>query len=617
MAEAQALPTFEDLLLRGAVAQILERYKWWCTWEQDRALWVRDAGSWFVAQTARHALSLRPAPAMDQVLQDKTLVRLTELSCEIQDDARLKLQKKVLRDLVEAPVDVSLEASSSSNPLCELIAFFQAQSLRDQSQAMEAQGDARLISWATVRALCEEAQAMATQRLMVLISALENDGQASQSSILSLHIDEPREPTTETIAELAHITDQLACVRVHVSNHVSDLFTRMTSVSDELKCLEYEPLPTLLLLDNAISRPEQQQLRAQFARLERQKTSNSADTKGDSAAGDVALIDPFMFAYTRGETRVMDEEDVARLASRASLDPQERMLDGMFLDLSSPFESEYVCGYYFMTLQSQWTPSDFLIDQDGHATIQSYVNNLNPLEHRRLYSSLGRLFDAMLPMFERVLGPEKTGGISLRGRQVQVVVTAMNMHLTPDQPRHECGDWHVSGRDQDRIVATGLYCYDQANTTAQRLSLASSVSPAKGMNDHIAMQQVYGIENTLPGRLYQPQGSITLPAHRAVAFGQSFSHRLEGFELEDRTLPGHRKFLAFHLVDPEHQLLSARHIPPQQLEWATEFLGRVWKANELPESVEILLSSFVFAPGEKWTQEMALTRYRWQMGHWF
>ncbi|KAI9330254.1 hypothetical protein DFJ73DRAFT_858958 [Zopfochytrium polystomum] len=52
----------------------------------------------------------------------------------------------------------------------------------------------------------------------------------------------------------------------------------------------------------------------------------------------------------------------------------------------------------------QWLPSDVVVDADGRAKIDSYINNLHPERHAALYDALARCFEAMLPMFERALG---------------------------------------------------------------------------------------------------------------------------------------------------------------------------------------------------------------------
>lgn len=164
--EPTEVPTFQDLLLRGAVGQILERAEWWLAWDQDRKRLVRDAGLWFVAQKIRHTLSLRPV--IDQVLQDEIHVWLSQVSCEMYDSVKREIQDKILRAL--APTIAPMKISSDSYN--ELASYFATQSLRDKSRTME---DARSISWPIVRALYKSVQSTATQRFIAFISALNKE----------------------------------------------------------------------------------------------------------------------------------------------------------------------------------------------------------------------------------------------------------------------------------------------------------------------------------------------------------------------------------------------------------------------------------------------------------
>ena len=47
-------------------------------------------------------------------------------------------------------------------------------------------------------------------------------------------------------------------------------------------------------------------------------------------------------------------------------------------------------------------------------------------------------------------------------------------------------------------------------------------------------------------------------------------HRVSGFSLQDRTKPGHRRFIALWLVDPHQRLISTANVAPQQLNWWAE-----------------------------------------------
>lgn len=64
----------------------------------------------------------------------------------------------------------------------------------------------------------------------------------------------------------------------------------------------------------------------------------------------------------------------------------------------------------------------------------------------------------------------------------------------------------------------------------------------------------------------QELGEVKTPEGRCICFPNNLEHGQSGFKLADTTKPGHRKFLAFLLVDPDQPILSTSDVPPQQLE---------------------------------------------------
>lgn len=65
----------------------------------------------------------------------------------------------------------------------------------------------------------------------------------------------------------------------------------------------------------------------------------------------------------------------------------------------------------------------------------------------------------------------------------------------------------------------------------------------------------------------QHLGSVSTPQGRLLAFPNTLQHKVEPFELVDKTRPGHRRFLALWLVDPHYRICSTRNVPPQQQDW--------------------------------------------------
>ncbi|WP_093659192.1 DUF4246 domain-containing protein [Streptomyces wuyuanensis] len=159
--------------------------------------------------------------------------------------------------------------------------------------------------------------------------------------------------------------------------------------------------------------------------------------------------------------------------------------------------------------------------------------------------------------------PDASARVDLRGRRLQVIVKLATIHLTPDKPEYSGGSWHVEGMMNERIVSTGIYYWDSENITESRLSFRAAIDdPNYEQNDDNGLREVYGLEDE--DALNQVLGSASTPAGRCLAFPNILQHRVGPFRLTDTTRPGHRKILAFFLVDPSERIVSTSDVPPQQ-----------------------------------------------------
>ncbi|MFB6840022.1 DUF4246 domain-containing protein [Streptomyces sp. NPDC056361] len=167
------------------------------------------------------------------------------------------------------------------------------------------------------------------------------------------------------------------------------------------------------------------------------------------------------------------------------------------------------------------------------------------------------------PAFTPPEAPDASSRVDLRGRRLQVIVKVASLHLTPDKPEYAGGSWHVEGMLNERIVSTGLYYWDSENITESRLGFRSALDdPDYEQNDDDGLREVYGLEDE--DALNQVLGSASTPAGRCLAFPNVLQHRVAPFRLTDPSRPGHRKILAFFLVDPSETIVSTSDVPPQQ-----------------------------------------------------
>ncbi|KAI8925496.1 hypothetical protein BC831DRAFT_268169 [Entophlyctis helioformis] len=59
---------------------------------------------------------------------------------------------------------------------------------------------------------------------------------------------------------------------------------------------------------------------------------------------------------------------------------------------------------YAASEPSQVLPSEFHIHEDGTVSINSYINNLHPVWHKPLYTTIAKVFERFVPLFESLFG---------------------------------------------------------------------------------------------------------------------------------------------------------------------------------------------------------------------
>ncbi|KAG8914553.1 hypothetical protein FRC00_012512, partial [Tulasnella sp. 408] len=165
---------------------------------------------------------------------------------------------------------------------------------------------------------------------------------------------------------------------------------------------------------------------------------------------------------------------------------------------------------------------------------------------------------------------------------------------TPEQPKYPGGNtWLVEGMANERIVASGIYCYDSENVTDGKLAFRTGVN-FEGVDeyegsDSKAIELTWGIEPE--GQSYQIVGRVRTSVNRCVAFPNIYQHHVSSFKLVDPTKPGHRKMVALFLVDPENRIPSTSDLSPNQRHWIHEAISETLAQH--PHSKKIALPAEV------------------------
>lgn len=328
----------------------------------------------------------------------------------------------------------------------------------------------------------------------------------------------------------------------------------------------------------------------------------------------VDLVHPALYCYVVGESLLTDENSIS-----VDFLPQKKPDDGI------PIHREYI-ETSIPRSKHRWMPADVECDENGGIKFCSYINNLNPTEHKELYKIIEKIMEKFIPMFNRcltdvtvwkgsIIGMSKYSfydhkdtfvydeneewneetnrkyeewqrnrkflpitvpefkipeynqiQIDLKGHRLQVIVKIANIELTPVKPKYEGGSWHVEGMAEERIVATGIYYWDMENITESKLTFRKLIQdPYYEQNDERGVDEIYGLKNH--DKLNQVAGDLEAKRGRCLVFPNIYQHRVQPFELIDKTKRGFRKILVYFLIDPTCSIVSTRNVAPQQETW--------------------------------------------------
>ncbi|KAJ5301242.1 hypothetical protein N7508_006105 [Penicillium antarcticum] len=224
-----------------------------------------------------------------------------------------------------------------------------------------------------------------------------------------------------------------------------------------------------------------------------------------------------------------------------------------------------------------------------------------------------------------------------RQQGLQVVVRVHGIELDPETPSFAGEEWHTEGNANEHIVANSIYALSSENISEPQISFrqrcrlggpwvydrigpwdsnedSDDDDPALYFkNSHWDLKYIemlLGRENIQSSPALQELGEVKMPAGRLISFPNAFQSRMGPLQLEDKTKPGHCRFLTFSLVDPTYRLCSTRNVLPQQFDWMTgDGVGSIppMDATEALELREELVKEH--AKKEEGVPELAGTLY--------
>lgn len=224
----------------------------------------------------------------------------------------------------------------------------------------------------------------------------------------------------------------------------------------------------------------------------------------------------------------------------------------------------------------QWLPADIHIDRTTtriKVTFDSYINNLSQKDNPELYDTIGNIFGMFVPKFDKVLQAlfdnhriKKFVPLS----KCQVIVKLANTVLTPESTKFPAGTWHLEGLADEKIIATGIYYYEQTNITPNYLQFRSTITTGTDVDytqdntKYVETHYGYTIDSHRDVPCFVNLGRVETKCGTCLVFPNFMQHRVSEFELCDRTKPGTRKILVFFLIDPSERIASTVDVAEQQ-----------------------------------------------------
>ncbi|WP_128976108.1 DUF4246 domain-containing protein [Streptomyces roseicoloratus] len=301
------------------------------------------------------------------------------------------------------------------------------------------------------------------------------------------------------------------------------------------------------------------------------------------------------FQWLPTDVEVGDDGDVRFLSYVNNVHPEEHhalsaVLPDLFARLLPLWENVLTDLRHPRPLRIEADPHEWYDDEPTYPAPSSSSDAAAYTEARKAWSEqMDHWYQNRRPVvpdapeFAPPALPEASARVGLRGRRLQVITKLATIHLTPEEPEYAGGSWHVEGMLNERIVSTGIYYWDSENITESRLSFRAALDdPYYEQNDDDGLREVYGLEDE--DALNQVLGSASTPAGRCLAFPNVLQHRVGPFRLADPTRPGHRKILAFFLVDPSTPIVSTSDVAPQQ-PWADTSTMTLEQARDYREQL--------------------------------
>ncbi|KAF3126321.1 hypothetical protein TWF569_000591 [Orbilia oligospora] len=245
----------------------------------------------------------------------------------------------------------------------------------------------------------------------------------------------------------------------------------------------------------------------------------------------------------------------------------------------SPWKSRVNDGMIVASKEKCTEASEKLLNEmENSGQISDTFEGIGDFANRRPkgYESMFPIKNSIKLIPDAIWKPPRAPKLNrLEGKMSKVIVSMVNIMLSPENPEYKAEEWRLNGFRNERIIATGVYYYAQKNINETYLALR---------------RRSFGKSTCAPREIE----SVRTKENRAIVYPNFYEHRIPNFTLADKTKPGYSKMLVFHYCDPcqLHNLPTTEQIHPQQPQVLEDRL-RHSKLGALPEEVFSQILSYL------------------------
>ncbi|KAJ5938599.1 hypothetical protein N7466_001733 [Penicillium verhagenii] len=154
--------------------------------------------------------------------------------------------------------------------------------------------------------------------------------------------------------------------------------------------------------DTAISQQVQQALKSAVHSLQ-DIPKDSKDYHPGSDQKVVDLVHPSLFPVVYGRTRVLPDRVIDLDTCLDSIGKGEAIPVPSEEDLKISLPREYSGSPVALSQRFQWLPCDVELTENNGARVLSYINNLHPITHRKLYQVIEEVITQTIPLWNMSL----------------------------------------------------------------------------------------------------------------------------------------------------------------------------------------------------------------------